>query len=218
MSMNQQSVGEIARSIAGATAVFHKYKLDFCCNGHLTLADACVKKKVEIDDVISDLQTLIDDQKQHLDRVETLQTDELIEHILARYHEVHRHQLPELIRLAERVEKVHKTHPDCPTGLASLLIEMQQELLSHMMKEEQILFPMIRAQQPQAVHPIEMMRYEHTLHGESLEVLEKLTHDITPPAGACNIWQALYIGLNTFKLDLMQHIHLENNELFMRVS
>lgn len=218
MSMNQQSVGEIARSISGATAVFHKYKLDFCCNGHLTLADACVKKNVGIDEVISDLQTLMDDQKQHVDRVEALQTDELIEHILVRYHEVHRHQLPELIRLAERVEKVHKTHPDCPTGLASLLIEMQKELFSHMMKEEQILFPMIRAQQPQAVHPIEMMRHEHTQHGESLEALEKLTHDITPPTGACNTWQALYIGLNTFKHDLMHHIHLENNELFMRVS
>lgn len=218
MSINQQSVGEIARSITGATAVFHKYKLDFCCNGHLTLADACVKKNVWIDEVISDLQTLIDNQKQHLNRVEALQTDELIEHILARYHEVHRHQLPELIRLAERVEKVHKAHPDCPTGLTSLLIEMRQALLSHMMKEEQILFPMIRANQSQAVHPIAMMRHEHTQHGESLEALEKLTHDITPPEGACNTWQALYIGLNAFKHDLMQHIHLENNELFMRIS
>lgn len=218
MGMNQQSVGEIARSITGATAVFHKYKLDFCCNGHFTLEDACVKKKVSIDDVIHDLQTLIDHQKQHSDRVEALHTNELIEHILVRYHEVHRHQLPELIRLAERVEKVHKTHPDCPTGLTGLLVEMQRELLSHMMKEEQILFPMIRAHQPQAVHPIEMMRHEHALHGESLEALEKLTHDITPPAGACNTWQALYVGLNAFKHDLMQHIHLENNELFMRIS
>ncbi|MNG08567.1 Iron-sulfur cluster repair protein YtfE [compost metagenome] len=42
-----------------------------------------------------------------------------------------------------------------------------------------------------------------------------LTHHITPPADACNTWRALYRGLLEFKDDLMQHIHLENNVLFI---
>ena len=42
----------------------------------------------------------------------------LIDHILTRYHQVHREQLPELIRLAARVETVHGSHEQCPNGLA----------------------------------------------------------------------------------------------------
>src|SRR3989344_3369539 len=41
----------------------------------------------------------------------------LIDHILARYHEVHRQQLPELIRMARRVEAVHRDNPHVPAGL-----------------------------------------------------------------------------------------------------
>ncbi len=215
-NLTQQSVGDIARTVSGATAVFHQYKLDFCCNGHMQLADACENKGVDVHVVVADLQQLIN-QQQDDQRIEALPTHDLINHILTRYHEVHRQQLPELIRLSERVEKVHKDHPACPAGLAQFLMEMQEELLSHMMKEEQILFPMINAQQPQAIHPVQVMRDEHQQHGESLAVLDKLTNNLTLPEAACNTWQALYIGLNTFKYDLMQHIHLENNELFQRV-
>ena len=69
----------------------------------------------------------------------------LIDHILERYHAVHREQLPELIRMARRVEAVHREHPQVPRGLADFLDGMEQELLSHMMKEEQVLFPMLKA-------------------------------------------------------------------------
>ena len=87
---------------------------------------------------------------------------DLIDHILARYHEVHRQQLPELIRLAMKVEQVHADSPDCPTGLADHLRDMRQELESHMQKEEQVLFPMLaRGHGAMAVMPITMMRMEH---------------------------------------------------------
>lgn len=70
---------------------------------------------------------------------------DLIDYILARYHEVHRQQLPELIRLSLKVEQVHADSPDCPTGLAEHLRTMSQELESHMQKEEQVLFRCWRA-------------------------------------------------------------------------
>ena len=141
---------------------------------------------------------------------------DLIEHILKRYHARHREQLPELIRLARRVEHVHGARPSCPNGLADLLNDLQQELESHMLKEEQVLFPMLQqGYGPQAAPPIQVMRFEHDQHGESLEKLLALTNNITPPADACNTWRALYRGLLEFRDDLMQHIHLENNVLFI---
>lgn len=139
----------------------------------------------------------------------------LIDHILVRYHARHREQLPELIRMARRVEEVHATSGDCPHGLAAHLLAMEQELVSHMQKEEQILFPMLsRGMAAMAGGPISVMRMEHDTHDEALRQLDTLTHDQTPPASACNTWRTLYAALREFRDDLRDHIELENNVLF----
>ena len=139
---------------------------------------------------------------------------ELVHHILQRFHAKHREQLPELIRLARRVETVHADHPECPTGLAEHLSHMQQELESHMMKEEQILFPMLcNGFYPGG--PIHVMQHEHLQHGDALGTMLSLAHDLQLPDGACNTWTALYLGLHELKEDLMEHILLENEILFV---
>ena len=121
--------------------------------------------------------------------------------------------------MARRVEQVHGERDTCPNGLADLLTAIHQEMESHMQKEEQILFPMLRrGMGAQAQGPIAVMRHEHDDHGEHLEQLAALTDDITPPKGACTTWRALYTGLREFRDDLMQHIHLENNLLFERAG
>jgi regulator of cell morphogenesis and NO signaling len=140
---------------------------------------------------------------------------ELIDHIRTRYHAVHRAQLPELINMAHRVEAAHRGHPLVPTGLGELLEGMQEELLSHMQKEESILFPLLKAGgNPFVNQPIGMMRAEHVDHGAMLEKLAALTNEARPPAEACNTWRALYAGIAQFNDDLIKHIHLENNVLF----
>lgn len=145
--------------------------------------------------------------------------EELVEHILNRYHDTHRDQLPELIHLAERVERVHGGHPECPAGLAAHLSAMQQELENHMAKEEQILFPMIlRGMLGMASAPVSVMRAEHEDHSQALQQLDALTHQLTLPEGACGTWQRLYQNLQTFRADLLEHIETENNLLFRRVD
>lgn len=94
--------------------------------------------------------------------------EELIEHILTRYHDTHREQLPELIHLAERVERVHGGHTACPAGLSAHLEHMAEELETHMAKEEQILFPMItRGMSAMAGGPVAVMRHEHEEPGRA---------------------------------------------------
>jgi len=104
----------------------------------------------------------------------------LIDHVLTRYHAVHRAQLPDLICMAQRIEAVHRENPLVPAGLADLLETMQQELLSHMEKEEAILFPMLQAGgNPFVRQPIAMMRAEHVDHGAMLEKLAEIDKKIT---------------------------------------
>jgi regulator of cell morphogenesis and NO signaling len=207
----QQAIGQIAVELPGATAIFRRLKLDFCCGGQIPLSQACEQKSLDTAAVLEELS--------RLDRPATQEAPQspnaMIDHILERFHAVHREQLPELIRMARRVEAVHRDSPHVPHGLAAHLEAMESELLEHMAVEETVLFPALRQGAQSGVGvPIQVMRDEHTGHGEQLERLMALTNDATPPPGACNTWRALYAGLGQLSDDLIQHIHTENNLLF----
>ena len=220
MELIELSLGQLARRIPGATRLFDAHRLDFCCGGNKTLRAAAAAAGVDTAPIVEELRLLAEraDTSGERDWQDAPAT-ELVEHILARYHAVHREQLPELIRLARKVEQVHGDRADCPHGLAEHLSAMAQELESHMRKEEDVLFPMIvRGQGPRAGAPINVMRMEHDDHGVALRAMEAMTNDITAPAGACTTWRALYTGLRTFRADLMAHIHTENNILFERFA
>ncbi len=207
----QQAIGQIAVNLPGSTAVFRRLKLDFCCGGQVPLQQACASKGLALDAVLAELAYL--ERPSELPATDS--PEALIEHILVRYHAVHREQLPELIRMARRVEAVHRESPDLPVGLADLLETMEAELLGHMGLEEQVLFPLLRRGGQGADRgPIQVMRNEHTGHGAQLERLLALTDDANPPRGACNTWRALYAGIAQLSDDLINHIHLENNVLF----
>ncbi|MGD9942602.1 MAG: iron-sulfur cluster repair protein YtfE [Burkholderiaceae bacterium] len=218
MNLTDQSLGQLARNIAGATRVFHEYQLDFCCAGQHSLRDAAQAKGLDADEIAQRLAALDASMAPGPHDWQLADPAVLIDHILERYHERHRADLPELIRLARRVEQVHGERNDCPLGLAEHLETMHQELDSHMQKEEHVLFPMIkRGHGAMASGPIAVMRMEHTDHGAALQRMSDLTDDLILPRGACNTWRALYLGLRTLREDLMDHIHLENNILFDKV-
>lgn len=220
MALIDQTVGQLAKEIAGATRVFDAYQLDFCCGGNHTLQQATSAAGIDPAPIVAELEAL---QKQaaadNSHNWSNADDAALVAHIINRYHAVHREQLPELIRLARRVEQVHGSRPNCPNGLADALHAMQQELESHMRKEEMVLFPMIeQGHGAAAVTPISVMREEHNDHGDALHRIEALTDGITTPTGACATWRALYTGLRAFREDLMNHIHTENNILFERFT
>ena len=140
----------------------------------------------------------------------------IIDHILPRYHDTHRRQLEELVPLAEKVAGVHAGK--FPAEVVSLLHTIQNELLSHMMKEERILFPMLKQGAGRAAAmPVRMMMHEHTEHEAALERLLEVTGNLQAPADACRSWQHLYSLTQELVDDLRDHIDLEDNILFARV-
>ena len=214
MNLLEQSLGQLACDLPGATRIFHRYKLDFCCGGQQSLREAMEAGDVEPADLLADLAAIRHDEVLEQDWRHAPMS-ELIEHILLRFHEVHREQLPELIRLARQVDETHGQRADHPTGLVKHLVGMYQDLLSHLQKEEQVLFPLLRHDESRKAQlPMLVMRHEHDAHGQGLQKLAQLTADFSVPEDACNTWRALYAGLVRLKEDLMQHIHLENNVLF----
>lgn len=213
------TLGDLAAADPSATRVFLRHRLDFCCGGKRSLADACAKAGLDPAEIIAELEREArrGDPPAHWER--RSQT-ELADHIESHYHANLRRDLPVLIEAARKVERVHAGKPVVPTGLADVLTEFFAEMQSHMGKEEKILFPMIRrGARGEAVYmPVRVLEGEHDAHREYLIKIRELTADLQPPAHACATWTALYHGLDTFEAELMQHIHLENNILFSRAT
>jgi regulator of cell morphogenesis and NO signaling len=211
-----RTLADIASTLPGATALFRSEKLDFCCGGKVSLAEAMAAKHKDLGALTARLHALEAMAEQSDVPGDT---NGLIDMILAHFHETHRREIPELVKLARRVEAVHADVASVPAGLADLLQHIGDELESHMQKEEQILFPMMRAGgHPMIGHPIAVMLSEHDDHGENLRRLEALTNDFTAPPEACTTWRALYVGARKLTDDVMQHIHTENNILFPRFT
>lgn len=209
-----RSLADLACTLPGATALFHRHRLDFCCGGQRSLRAAAQSRSLDPEGLTLELEALQGTPGETTDwRAAAPAT--LIGHIVSHFHERLHWQLPELVRLARRVEHVHAARPECPHGVADLLEELQQELTSHMQKEEQVLFPLLlQGNLPWAQGPIGAMRMEHEQHHDALERMAVLAHGLVLPQGACNTWRALILGLQTLYLELTEHIHLENNVLF----
>lgn len=219
MPATNQTLGDIAAANPSATRVFLRRKLDFCCGGQRTLADACEDANLDAGQIAEEIQREAA-RADNLDSWESRRLDDLADHIEVHYHAALRRDLPPLIDAARRVERVHANKPGVPAGLAEHLTEFWTEMQSHMQKEEMALFPMIRrGGRGHAVYmPVRMMQQEHDQHGQSLARIRELTGDFVIPQHACATWIALYHGLARLEEELMQHIHLENNVLFLRAA
>ena len=213
------SLGDLARANPSSTRVFLRHRLDFCCGGRHTLAEACERAGLDPAAIAAELEREAargDAPPSWEARSQT----ELADHIESYYHAALRRDLPPLIEAARKVERVHADKPAVPAGLADVLTAFFADMQRHMAKEETILFPMIRrGARGEAVYlPVRMMESEHDSHREHLVKIRELTGDLQLPAHACATWTALYHGLETVEADLMQHIHLENNILFSRAT
>jgi regulator of cell morphogenesis and NO signaling len=213
LALADRSLGEIAIAWPAAIAVFRREGLDFCCGGNVPLREAAAARGLSLEALEAELVAL---GERDAGAPERASPAALIEHILRRFHAVHRREIPDLAVLARKVEAVHRDHPLVPKGLAAALTELGSELELHMAKEEQVLFPLMRnggGAMP-IVHPITRMRHEHDEHGVKLRRIAEITHDLALPSDACNSWRALYAGIEKLVADVMQHIHTENNLLF----
>ncbi len=220
MQLLTTPIGEIAAAQPSSTRVFLRHRLDFCCGGQRTLEEACAKADLNPAEVAAEIEQAAAAGHDRALSWEHRSQHELADHLERHYHVALRRDLPPLIEAARKVERVHAAKPDVPAGLADLLTEFFAEMQTHMAKEEQILFPMLRrgGRGAQVEMPIRVMEQEHDAHGAQLARIHQLTHDLQPPPHACATWNALYLGLAAVEAELMQHIHLENHVLFARAT
>jgi len=211
-------IGALARDIPGAAAIFHSFQIDFGFNGGMSLRDALLEKEINPRVLIATLENL-ELNSSGTDAQIFENRERTIEHVLNRYHDTNSKQIPELIRLAKRVERVHGNSVECPVGIATCLEDLRTGLDPHLIKEEEILFPMLaRGFKKVALPAIKLMRQEHAQFGLEIRRLRELTNGYEVPINACHTWQNLYARLYRFDRDFVDHIHLENNVLFEKLD
>ena len=224
----QTHVAEIVTHNPAATKVFHRYGIDFCCGGKRPLGDVCEERRLDVERIRQEIASLAPGEAEERDWSAAPLT-EIVEHILARYHEPLREELPRLTAMAEKVVNAHgQKFPEMLPPLAHRLRELRAELESHMMKEERVLFPYIVALERDgrnvhapfgsAAGPISVMEAEHEDAGRLLAEMRSLTGGYQLPEGACNTFRALFAGLEDLEREMHLHVHLENNVLFPRTA
>ena len=226
-------VSGLVRERQDRAGVLETFGIDYCCGGATTLANACRERGVSLEEVRRALEqsdaSPCESEEADWDR-ESLAR--LADHIVARHHAYLHEQLPRVEALLEKVVARHAERHPYLLELREVYAGLRNELIPHMMKEEQVLFPYIRLLdealskgQPappfpcgSVREPIRVMEDEHQSAGDALRRMRELTLGFRPPEDACDAYRKLMNYLRSLESDLHLHIHKENNILFPRAA
>jgi regulator of cell morphogenesis and NO signaling len=221
------SVGSIVASFHGASNIFKRHRIDFCCGGHQPLSEAAQATGIPSHVLLEQLEEAFEltEARERQHNWLEMSRAELIDHIVATHHRYLRSELPLLGEFVDKIARVHgPSHPELKV-LQQLYHTLRQELQEHIESEESRIFPLLReyeatgdsALREEAKRVIEELEAEHQQAGNVLREIREVTSDFQLPEGACRTYTVTFQKLEELEGDLFQHIHLENNILFETV-
>lgn len=222
------SLGEVVTVYPAVVKKFNDMELDYCCGGSKSLEVALKEKGVDVDKFVEDLNKEFKEFKfensQYVDWREK-SSEELISHIVETHHGETFRLLKEIDPLMVKVFRVHFSHdPELLMKVHSLFGKLKCELEEHLLKEENILFPLMikydkandEKEKKEIEEDIRIIVNEHEAAGDILKELAEVTDDYKVPEWGCISFKLLYNYLHDLEKDLFIHIHKENNILFPR--
>lgn len=223
---SEAMVRDIVLQFPKAADYFKAKRIDFCCGGAKPLAEAAAEKGLDPEAMIQELNKL---QEEHPVLEEDTawneaSSEELVNYIVNKHHRYLREELP---LISQNVTKVFRVHGEDSPHLGEmhrLFNLLREDLLQHTAKEEDSEFPKMLAytQNPTEEGLSELrgllhnLEAEHDGAGEILRELRRVTNDYTPPAHACTTYRLIYARLEELEGMTFEHVHLENNILFLR--
>ncbi|PVE17254.1 iron-sulfur cluster repair di-iron protein [Clostridium perfringens] len=222
------SLGEVVTVYPAVVKKFNDMELDYCCGGSKSLEVALKEKGIDVDKFVEDLNKEFREFKfensQYVDWREK-SSEELISHIVETHHGETFRLLREIDPLMVKVFRVHFSHdPELLMKVHSLFGKLKCELEEHLLKEENILFPLMikydqakdKEEKKEIEEDIRIIVNEHEAAGDILKELAEVTDDYKVPEWGCISFKLLYDYLHDLEKDLFIHIHKENNILFPR--
>ena len=215
-------IGDIVANDFRTASVFKNNNIDFCCGGKKSLADACLERGVDQDKVELELKELATIPLNVGQDFRSWKPGFLCDYIVNTHHRYVLDTLPDLVLYTRKIADVHgSNHPDL-IEVAALFAQINQELLQHLNKEEEVLFPAIKSvlanNDPESkktiISEITRMTGEHEFAGGAMDAINILTHHYALPEDSCGTYQVAFKLLEQFEDDLHIHVHLENNILY----
>ncbi len=223
---SSHSIGEIVSEMPKAGDIFKEYRIDFCCGGNRPLKEAIKEQGLDEAEVIGRINRAYEEvqkkSNEHLD-FKMMPPSELIDHIVNTHHAYLRRELPQISDYVNTILRVHgKAHGDVLFKVHKLFHTLKADLEQHLIKEEEILFPMIKDYDNKpsmemvnrVASVIRELEDEHEGAGGILKELREITGNFTAPEDGCGTYRLTFQKLEELESDLFQHIHLENNILF----
>ena len=220
-----KTIGELVLEFPPLANLFEELSIDYCCGGKKSLEETCQKKELSLDETKSKIEAFLSKEpnaEKALSMEDSYST--IIEHLLKVYHEPTKDLLHKVLEQSEKVARVHGEKNEKLRPLYEKVTALVNDLLPHMEKEENVLFPYLlqldTATSAPPMHcgtvanPISVMEREHDETGVLLKEINELTDNFTPPDWACNTYRVLFDRLKTLEKETHKHIHLENCLLF----
>ena len=221
----ETTVGEIVRAMPNRSRIFENLGIDYCCGGKKPLAEACRAKGLDPATVTAMLAALDGVPETTVDP-DAMGLAELCDHIERAHHDYLREELPRLDFMTRKVAAIHGDHEARLQEVRRLFESFNAEMTTHTEEEEDAVFPKIRqleagnGAKARALADLRIvlakLQSEHDNAGAALARFRELTDDYTPPEWACNTFRALYDGLHRLEKNMHQHVHKENNVLFVK--
>jgi len=234
MSMNRvfqihQTVGDIVAKLPKASEIFKQYKIDFCCGGNRKLSEVVNEQKLDASEILRKLNDAMTESANLNEGVKSfteMSRSELIEYIEGTHHVYLKKVLPELGDFTTKIMRVHGLRSQELFKVHKLFSVLRAELEQHLMKEEEVLFPLVRQYERnpdmQSLEKVKQVMKEtedeHEAAGDILKELRRITDDYRVPEHGCSTYALTYKMLEELEADLFQHIHLENNILFINLQ
>lgn len=229
---SETKVKDIALSNPAARQVLETAGVDYCCGGGKSLQEACMRADVSAEEILKRLRENNKDISPDEAAWTSAPLSDLTRHIREKHHQYVRDAICRVQPLLDKVKARHGANHSEIADIQRLFAEVGREMIMHMQKEEQVLFPYIDALQRSADgngtveapffqtvrNPIQAMMREHDAAGEIVRQIRQASSEYTTPADACTSYKALYQDLREFEADLHHHVHLENNILFPRAA
>lgn len=221
----ERSLGELVLEKPGLARIFEELNFDYCCGGKASLAEAAEQRGLDARTLVFVLEAESRANDTSLSERDWREVPfaELCDHIVSEHHAFLRRELP---RIEELLEKVVSRHGAAVPTLAPLQEEfkvLHADLIDHIDREEQGLFPLCRNLdgtrdlEPDAMPQLTMHESAHSNVGEALARMRELGGGYDTSAALCTTHGVLLESLRGLELDLHQHIHEENNILFPRL-
>lgn len=221
-----QTLGEIVAIMPKASEVFKAYQIDFCCGGNRSLEAAIKEQNLDEQEILSKLDAVYEATKKLKNTVDfrNLSSSELIDYILNTHHSFAKQIVPSISEMTTKILRVHGSHHEELFQVHKLFHGLKTELEQHFIKEEEILFPLMKQYDTEPSKELfdkikktmKETEDEHDGAGDILKELRKITKDYVVPDDGCATYELAYKQLQELESDLFEHIHLENNILFKR--